>query len=79
MSDSDSDFCDFGLENNALFATDQNDAVNAKENVKKNAGGKRVRGKDLNWIEKERFDTIDAYKQSSVYEEIRTNFTCMRK
>ena len=79
MSDSDSDFCDFGLENNALFTTDQNDAVNAKEKVKKNAGGKRVRGKDLNWIEKERFDTIDAYKQSSVYEDIRSNFTCMRK
>ena len=69
MGDSDDDYRDVGLENNALLTGDTNDSQPKKSNV--NSLGKKVRGKDIDWIEVARFTTILEYKESQIYKEIK--------
>ena len=80
MSDSDDDYNDVGLENNALVIVDRNDSTgNASRKTNTNSQGKKVRGRDINWIEVGRFNTIIEYKESSVFKDIKEKFSCMRK
>ena len=80
MSDSDSDFFDVGLEQNS-FVSNQIDvaAKTTTDRGNTNSKGKKVRGKDINWIEKERFETIVAYKESQTFQNIKEEFSCMRR
>ena len=80
MSDSDSDYCDVGLEHNSLVSNEIDVATKTtNDGSNTNRNGKKVRGKDINWIEKERFETIVAYKESQVYQNIVEEFSCMRR
>ena len=65
------------MENNALLTSDTNDSQPKKSNV--NSLGKKVRGKDIEWIEVARFTTILEYKESQIYKEIKEKFSCMKK
>ena len=80
MGDSDDDYRDVGFENNALYVMDGNDATEHLARTSKvNSLGKKVRGKDIEWIEVARYSTILEYKESLVYKEIKEKFSCMRK
>ena len=80
MTDSDDDYCDIGLENNAFLTSDTNDATrNSTKKATVNSQGKKVRGKDIEWIEVGRYITILEYKESPIYKEIKEKFSCMRK
>ena len=50
-----------------------------RSNDKNDATKTASRGKNIDWEEMERFDTIAAYKESPTYKDIVENFTCMRK
>ena len=80
MSDSDNDYCDVWLANIALVTGDKNDSTgNTSRKTNTNSQGKKVRGRDINWIEVGRFDTIIEYKESSIFKDIQEKFSCMRK
>ena len=73
MSDIDSDdYVDVG-EN--VLADDCNDNVDAV--VTEKSGGKG-RGRDIEWIEVERFSEKTMYENSPFYLDIKTNFTLRR-
>ena len=74
------DYCDVGVEQNSLVSNEID--VAAKTNTDRgntNSNGKKVRGKDINWIEKERFQTIVAYNKSQIHQNIKEDFSCMRR
>ena len=77
MSDSDSDYCDVGID---VFEEASNVDKNL-ENVRRkktNASGKRVRGKDINWMPIETFDNVDDYESSDLFKELKDKFTLQR-
>ena len=80
MSDSDSDYCDVGLEHNSLVSNEKDVAAKTTtDGGNINSNGKKVRGKDINWIEKERFETIAAHKESQIYQNIVEEFSCITR
>ena len=77
MSDTDSDYCDVGTEDfESIF-----DVAGIQDNIrnkKTNANGKRVRGKDINWLPVKTFDNIEDYEQSDLLKKIKSDFTLQR-
>jgi hypothetical protein len=77
MSDSDSDYCDVGVDD---FEETSN-IVDNIENVRKkktNENGKNVRGKDIKWLTVKTFENVSEYENSDLFKEIKTNFTLQR-
>ena len=75
MSDSDSDYCDVGTED---FESDVGGIQNNFRNKKTNAAGKRVRGKDINWLPVKTFDNVEDYEQSDLFTALKGEFTLQR-
>lgn len=77
MSDSDSDYCDVGTEDfESIF-----DVAGIQDNIrnkKTNANGKRVRGKDINWLPIKTFDKVEDYEQSDLFNKLKSDFTLQR-
>ena len=62
MDDSDSDFEDIGGTTNDDSI--ENEETNVKnDGAQTNAKGKKVRGKDIEWIELASFDTVEEYNK----------------
>ena len=66
---SDEDYVDVGIDSVAV----PEEAVPARDVNERN--GKRVRGKDIVWIEFLRFGSMDDYKNSTIFKELKTEFT----
>ena len=63
------------------------EAVDAEENqnedyevrtVRVNEQGQKIRGRDLSWQKKISFNNMDQYNESSLYEDLKDNFTRKR-
>ena len=71
MSDSDDDYCDVGAVD-TIVAEESGSAANNGPSVK---NGKRVRGKDIVWIEFNRFDTTNDFNASEFCSALKKDFT----
>ena len=68
-SDSDSDFSDAADSN----STEKDE--HAATNVKTNKNGMKVRGKDLDWVETNKFADANNYKNSDIAKQLEKEFT----
>ena len=49
------------------------------EQAQTNSDGKRVRGKDIEWVDSEQFENIEEFHNSSIFQNLKTDFVCRRK
>ena len=81
MSDSDDDYRDAGLDINGMFtnseASEKGEEVARQAKVNKN--GRKVRGRDISWLDVSTFSTTQEYMESVLNQELKDRFTCMRK
>lgn len=72
MSDNDSDYCDVGEE----FSDDRYDVTeNSRIQPRKNKDGVKVRGKDVEWVEIDKFVNVEQYNKSEVKKKLSEDFS----
>ena len=74
-SDFEDTFCQPLPSNNNVNVNE--DTTAARGNINKD--GKTVRGKDINWLDFENFETVEEYFASDLFKKISDEFTLRRK
>ena len=74
MSDSDSDYRDVGTDDFENVTNVGGKQDNAK-NKKTNANGRKVRGKDINWMTIKKFENVEDY---DLFPILKSDFTLQR-
>ena len=66
MSDSDSEYCDVGIDDfeNINNIAGNQDNSRSKQN---NYNGKRARGKDINWLTIKVFENVEDYENNDLF------------
>jgi hypothetical protein len=77
MSDSDSDYRDVGTDDFENVTNVGGKQDNAK-NKKTNANGRKVRGKDINWMTIKKFENVEDYENSDLFPKLKSDFTLQR-
>merc|ERR1712237_145529 len=72
-SDSDSDYQDVGAE-----AIANGNIEERRVGGRINDDGIRVRGKDVNWFEVEKFENVEDFNESVIKKDLQDNFTLRR-
>ena len=81
LDNSDSDFEDIGGFQNDTSDDDAevNDTSINNDQVRTNAQGKKVRGKDIDWLEFTSFPTAEEYKNSELLKKIKDEYSLNRE